>query len=364
MKVAFVFYLHNTLGGAERRLLRAYSLLCSTNSSVKLDIIIRGTDSENALKCIKYANCNVDYFNKIICFNGGAESLKYLAVNHYDIIHYFEGNRFNTILQLIAFLKKEKTVYTICGYMEAYNTAPKAKMKWVKRQIRIANTIDVLYPSGIDFIRSVKSNANVEITPGTFTDLKCFNPGEKKKIMVFAAARLEQSKNPMLLIEACNQVKEYIRENQYQIVVLGQGKLEKEIIDKIEKYGIKDIVHLEGYRRTEQYLPNARVFFSLQREENYPSQALAEATACGCYLIITDVGDSRRCANSNFASFINIDSNELADAILYYINMNEFQKKQIISEARKFAENAYSIEKSSLYYQDILEKLVHSNKEK
>ena len=230
-------------------------------------------------------------------------------------------------------------------------------MRKVKLQLRLANHVDLLNPSGADFISRYVKKENLSITPGTFTDLTLFKPQEKNKTIVYAAARLEESKNPILFIESINEARDAIRAAGYRVILLGQGQYEEYLQNYVKDHDLTDIVHLAGYDKTSKYMPTANVFFSTQVLENYPSQSLAEAAACGCYAIITDVGDSRRCADESFAAFVKPSKEELAQALVRYIGYSEQEKKAIVEKARAFAETHYSIEESKKYYLEILKKL-------
>lgn len=62
-------------------------------------------------------------------------------------------------------------------------------------------------------------------------------------------------------------------------------------------------------------LARTKVFLSVQRYENYPSQSLLEAMASACAVIATDVGDTRRLLDGSCAVLIPRDAATLAAAI-------------------------------------------------
>lgn len=357
MNIVFVFYAKDSFGGVERRIARIYNKICSENNDIKCDIVIRGCDLNTALAIFRQADCDVENINHIYAFKSRLKSLFHIMFSRkYKIIHFFCAGKYNTVVQLACRLFNKKNIYTVCSYQEAYNYFPEKYMRKVKRQLRLADHVDLLNPAGIDFISKYTKKGNLSITPGTFTDLTLFKPQKKSNIIVYAAARLEDSKNPMLFIECINKCRDTIRKAEYRVVLLGKGRHEEYIKKFVNDNKLKDIVYLAGYDKTSNYLPMANVFFSVQQLENYPSQSLAEATACGCYLIITDVGDSRRCANSSFAAFVNANTEELSQALVRYIECSNEEKETIVSNARAFAESNYLIEKSKKYYLEILNK--------
>lgn len=359
MRIALVFKLKDSLGGAERRLVRIYADICRSNKEIECDLVLRNCTQSTAENFLKHADCDVSLFRSIRCFEQPVNSILHiLSSSQYDIVQFFSASRYNILCQLACRMSGKKNLYTVCGYGEAYNTFGKEHMSWVRTQLKLADAVDLLYPSGENFIKSVAKNKPVWITPGTFTDLSVFVPAEKNKTMVFAAARLEETKNPMLLIEACALCKERLRQHGYRIVILGKGILEEKMKSRIAEENMSDLVEMVGYAQTSLYLPQAEVFFSLQREENYPSQSLAEAAACGCYCIITDVGDSRYCAEESFAAYIEANPENLAAEICRYLDI--VNKNTVVQNARIFAEKHYAIDASKEYFANLFEEMMKS----
>lgn len=355
MNFAFLFYLKDSFGGAERRIARVYNELCAEEKSIKCDIVVRGCDKETALRLFKQADCDISNFNRLVAFKSPLVCLLYLLfTRRYKLIQFFSASNYNIAVQYACILSRKKSLYTVCGYQEACNTFPESHMKRVRKQLNLADYIDLLNPTGVPFVSQHIKKGSLSITPGTFTDLDVFVPKNKEKTIVYAAARLEDSKNPRLFIEGINGCKEEIDKKGYFVYLLGKGKDEQYLKDYIKQNNLSHIVQMVGYDKTSKYLPTASVFFSLQKLENYPSQSLAEAAACGCYLIITDVGDSRKCADETFASFVKDNPKELAEALSTYMQFEEEEKKEIIHNARTFAETYYSIESSKTYFKELL----------
>ncbi len=358
MNNAFVFKSKASLGGVQRRIARVYNVICAEHDNLKCDIIVCECDLNTAIAHFAQADSGVTNINHICAFNSRFKSLLYILASHkYGIIHFFGAGKYNIAVQLICKLSGKKSIYTVCNYGEAYNRHPAKRMRKVKLQLRLADHVDLLYPAGVDFVSQYVKKDRLTITPGTFTDLTLFKPQEKNKTIVYAAARLEDSKNPILFIESINEARDAIRTAGYWVILLGQGKYEEYLQNYVKDHNLTDIVHLAGYDKTSKYMPMANVFFSTQVIENYPSQSLAEAVACGCYAIITDVGDSRRCADESFAAFVKPNKEALSQALVRYIGYSEQEKKAIVEKARAFAETHYSIEESKQYYLKILRKL-------
>lgn len=354
MRVALVVFFSDNIGGATRRLIRVYGELCKENKNILCDIIAVKTGLSDVQTIFQNTDCAMEGFH-ILKFKRKLTALFYLlCTNKYQVVHSFGMGRFFMVLEKANRIKKKKNLLSICGYPDAYGLQPERLMKRVRRQLHDADYVDLLYPAGETFIKQY-TLGKLFITPGTFTNLKIFRPIEKEKKLVFAAARLEDNKNPMLLLRAVHLSQDHIRSNGYRVIVLGKGEYKTEMESYIQQNDLDDIIQMVGYERTSRYLPSAEIFLSLQRYENYPSQSLVEAVACGCYSIITDVGDSRKCANEEFAAFVEENASSVAREIIRYFGFSEEEKRKIVSSAREFALQNYSIEKSKDYYRMLIE---------
>ncbi len=352
MKVALLLYAKDSFGGAERRLLRVYNELAK--EGVICDIIVYGCNEDKIETILQKADCDCTYFNSLFVFEKKIKCLVFLMRNSlYDIIHIIDTSNFNIIIAYLCKLKNTKVIYSICSYFIAKSLTSASIKKKTKKLLRMVNHVDLLYPSSYEFICGVAGN-KVTVTPGTFTNLEIFKPKEKEKLIVFAAARLETSKNPMLAILAAEKAKELIIKQGYRVKLLGKGYEEDTLNRYITEHDLSDIVEITGYVRTSEVLPQAAVFLSLQQIENYPSQSLAEAVGSGCYVIVTDVGDSRKCATHDFAEFVSLDVDSLSNAIESYILKTEEEKESIIKKARLYANGNYSIDASKDYFKNLL----------
>lgn len=354
MKVAFVVFYSRQAGGVRRRIIRVYNELCKRYSDISCDVIVCGADDKiTADEMLSKMDCSTESL-KIRVFNKLLWLFYLLFNNRYHLIHFWGYGRYVRAMQYIFRIKRMHNIFTSCDYPHAYNLLPPERMNRYIDILCHADYIDLLYPLGKDFANRY-AKGKVFITPGTFTDLNIFCPADKEKIFVYAAARLNDDKDPILLIEAVELCKEHIRKHGYRVIILGTGIHEEYMKSYIVRNGLEDIIEMVGYQKTSLYLPKAEVFFSLQKHENYPSQSLAEAVACGCYSIITDVGDSRKCASEEFAEFVQGNPQAVSQAIVKYLGFDDGVKKNVVSIARQFALNNYSIENSIRYYRMLLE---------
>lgn len=351
MKVALIYYSNMDFGGAERRLTRIYNEIGKT---VNCDLLVRGCKKKELLQRMLKSDSSYDGFNNIICFDNNAHCIIYILKERYNVVHCFDTSGFNAFLICLLSFLRCRTIVTVASVPIAERFQNKTATLKDKIIACSATVVDVLYPWCYEYISKYRPKKDTRITIGTFTDTNIFKPAKKDKILVYAAARLENIKNPGLLIEACNIVQNTLRNHEYTVFLLGKGELEDELRASIIKYGIQDIVEMPGYKKTSEYFPNAEAVFSLQKNENYPSQVIAEACACGCYLFITDVGSSRMCANEEFCTFVESNSVALGKAIEEYVMFPQERKNKIAVDARDYASKNYAIDNSIDYYKSLL----------
>jgi len=360
--VALYLDVGETPGGAERRLLRIFNEIAGEREDVNL--LVRGT-SKN-LESFLRANIGEIKYRKTVLFNNTRlcrlNIYKHIIKERYKVVVYFNGSKFTADLNKIAGLFGIKTLMVIASGAVAYNLTLcvyRGKMKqYIDRTIKTASHIDCLYPNAEQGLRERFPHKEISITPGSFTDLEKFKPGVKEKIMTFSAARLDETKNPHLLIDAINIIQDKVREFEYKVLICGDG-FDRELLEKRSiKNGTDDIIKFLGFVNTADYLPKTEVYFSLQYFDNYPSQALLEAISCGCYIIATNVGATSALADGiAFSTLVNNDERELANAILDYVSYPETRKDDCSQLARVFAENNLSIDKSVIYFSDIISTL-------
>ena len=114
---------------------------------------------------------------------------------------------------------------------------------------------------------------------------------------------------------------------------------------------LQDLVQTPGYVDMAEILPKSMIFVSVQSIENYPSQALMEAIACGNYIIATRVGDTGRIVRNGFGSLVPVSEDRLSEALLEAVIRLEDQRfaANVVDAARAFAEETFSIQRFCEY---------------
>lgn len=207
---------------------------------------------------------------------------------------------------------------------------------------RVSTRIDTLYPSGAANLNR-KYPHRVSLAPGAFSDYDVYRPGAKKKSIVFLGA-LEPIKNPLLLLQAAFILRDRLMADGVVIRVCGSGTLFETCSAYVRTHDLADVVHLEGQAVAAEVLPGADIMVSIQSHNNYPSQALIEALACGCRVVVSDEGDSAQMVSEEFGKLVPLDARRLADALGELLDADEFTAEKARHAARAFVTSRFPID--------------------
>ncbi|EKQ51108.1 MULTISPECIES: glycosyltransferase [unclassified Clostridium] len=338
------------IGGSERRFLRAISYICENNMINDMEIYVVLQGNKN------YADILIDKFCSF-------KEIKFIYTkDNYDTLKKVKKYK-PKIFHMTEFLEKEYKMFILMKklvknflisitdtnklYYNEYLNRP-----IFKKMLKLVEGIDCLYPSKVPILKEICCNQNY-ITPtiNSFIDLLKFKPSKDKRNTIIFAARMQNFKNPMLALEAINLAKNLIRKYHYKCLFLGEGPEIEKLSVLINRYKLDDLIELKGYVDTTEYFQESRIFLSLQQVENYPSQSLMEAIACGNYIIASNVGDTEVILADSFSSLVELNEEFLAEEIaktIIKLNDKEFSEN-VVNSAYNFAQNNFKIESFCQY---------------
>lgn len=220
------------------------------------------------------------------------------------------------------------------------NLACDAEVSWPTRLLsrllwRRSRGIDSLYPSFSSTADGRRYAGITSVSPGSFTDPELFRPTWPKRKIITFCGRLVEGKNPLFLVEALARIGStdaaFLRE--WQVIFLGDGPLRGELRRRVADCGLSSVVEVRFGECVADIMNASRIFVSLQRLENYPSQALLEAMAAGNAAVATGVGQTSRLVTPSTGILLRtFDPAELAEAMLILMKDE--------ARCRKLGENA------------------------
>ncbi len=106
-------------------------------------------------------------------------------------------------------------------------------------------------------------------------------------------------------------------------------------------------------------LSTAKVFFSLQTLENYPSKSLLEGLGCGAIPIATDVGNTREIVDSSFGYLIPRDFtvDDLLDPCHEILTADGPSYQSRVNLMQNWLHTRFSIEQTAEYFEQIYHSL-------
>lgn len=355
MRVACFFTGCSRFGGAERRIGRIMNGVAAHGIEVVFVLIL-----SEPLEKVKAAYVKAIGEDTPIRFEGFhtvREIFEYMRKECFDVAFYIGAYRKMLPFFVGAKLSGSRTV------LLQVSTGPsvgkfgsffeKAEFALVASN---SNHIDCLYPSTTSYFTKKYKRQIVSTTPCPATDLKRFVPQKKEKLIAFIS-RWVKGKNTELLVESVLKIEEELFQSGYRVYLCGSsddGSVEKRVTAMIEQAKHPEVISMPGYVNAEDILPKAEIFMSLQDINNYPSQSLLEAIACGCYIVASDEGDTRLLVKPAFGSCCMLDAGTIAQEILRFIKKPSSEKSEIISAAREFAESHFDIQASVQHYIDMV----------
>lgn len=196
----------------------------------------------------------------------------------------------------------------------------------------------------------------VVAAPCSFIDYDKCHIGKKKNAVTFVG-RMEQVKNPELFLRSLSLVAS--RQKGLESFMLGTGGRDGEIDRLIQNMNLERVVTRRFEPHPERILAQSRVFVSLQAHENYPSQALLEAMACGCAVVASDVGETAKLVTDDVGYRVPLDAEAVADRIERLLERPSMAE-QMGAAAREKVMREHSIERFARHLERLYEKAVQA----
>lgn len=196
----------------------------------------------------------------------------------------------------------------------------------------------------------------ISVTPSSFVDLDFYRPAAKKDARLVFTGLFSEEKQIDRLVSCLPALDAGLKRGGVKAEFRFLGR-------ETKKPGVANAcAAMEGVDVRAWFEPNplpvlagGKVFFSLQRANNYPSKALLEGMACGCLPIVTDVGTTRRIANDDFAFFVprEFTAGDLLAPALKILKMPDDEFSARVERMRAFLKQHFSIDAMRAYYEGL-----------
>jgi glycosyltransferase involved in cell wall biosynthesis len=193
------------------------------------------------------------------------------------------------------------------------------------------------------------------ITPCSYVDYSKFFPGESKDNVIISVSRLDPIKNTHLLVEAVNLIVNVRKESLkgFEVHIVGDGPEKQRINDLIQLYNLQDYIITSYTYDSSKLLKRSKIFVSIQQTNNYPSQSLLEAMACGNAVIASNVGETSLLVDETNGILVDLSAVSIADALLTLVNNDEYTNTLGLKSINKVV-TSHTIEIFEEYLRDTL----------
>lgn len=271
---------------------------------------------------------------------------------------------FSGILPLYFYLAKEnRSTGIIFSDMDSWfsNVHCEGQELWYRKYstfnfgLENSDHVDFLSPFVLNGVRERGINLrerSVSVAPSSFADYSQCESGDKSRFQVAFSARLEKDKNPEVFLEAALRLSEKYPEIVFHI--MGEGRLSESIRERAKNSGRTNIIFHGFHPMPSRILAQTSVFVSVQSTNNYPSQSVLEAMACGNAIVATDVGDTRMFVNERNGILIKSSTEQLISAVERLYKSRELTK-DLGNYAYSYVRKEHTIENSAKYYLTLFE---------
>lgn len=198
----------------------------------------------------------------------------------------------------------------------------------------------------------IQDDHRLRVNPCSFINYSRTYISDKEPIVAFVGNFLPV-KNPTLFVEVIERV--HAQYPFFRALMYGKGPLESIVKRMISERGLQNVIQVNYNPHPEELLSRALVFMSIQSMDNYHSQALMEAMACGCSIVASDVGETYRLVSENVGFREPLDADALSEKVVWLLKHPD-AAAAMGKEARKKVMSEQTVERFGAYieklYQD------------
>lgn len=296
-------------------------------------------------------------------FNVRIPGLNYLVYRFYRIAHFFfvslEEKPFNKLnLDVVHFVSPDFAGQLgvipkrVLSCQDTNLRITLLKNKFFMRSLHSGGYFDIASETIKKIVvetTGVTDDKRLRVNPCSFIDYTKTCVQSKELLIVFSG-RFEIYKNPLHFVEVVKSI--HSIRPEVRAIMMGEGLLTSEVTKRVKEYLLEDVIKVQFNPHPESILSRAMIYLSLQDNDNYHSQALMEAMACGCAIVATDVGETIKLVSDEVGFRVPLDANAIAEKVLWLLDHPQTAQK-MGTAAREKVMREQTIERFSAYLEDL-----------
>jgi glycosyltransferase involved in cell wall biosynthesis len=372
MRRVLVLINNSGLGGTERRLGRLFASLAKNEKDTVFvlnrrlwDKLVAGglisPDARNVIRLaepFEWLSRALPWLNERTRF--WIRKLDYLSMASWLLLRYgfCAPHLFHVVLggtyvalPLMTFRRDHRYVTSVTDHNIGGQVEFLRAFWWLLKSMKNSHAVDAL-TEGIaaSLVREGVDAGTIVYSQGSVVDVTQFRPTEVKSSWVVFAGRLVEEKNPLLFLEAVPIIDQAVPGAKY--FVLGEGPLKQAVQDAVKHCCLGTAIVTGFVENLAQILAQTKIFVSLQRRDNYPSQALLEAMASGAAIVATDVGMTWRLVDERTGIRVRQTAESVASAVIDLLR--DPDRCQLLGQAaRRLVSEYHSEEQYRDYLRDL-----------
>jgi len=280
-------------------------------------------------------------------------------VKKYDSFHFACGGLLCLfpikLAKLLCLAKPNLVVSSVSSNLWSESYMKFRSLIYIYPALLLANHIDCL--NYTTTLRKHFPKKSISTAPNSFSDNDRYyykgNYSDKENAVSYVGA-FEDIKQPLLFLEAVKLI--YKVNSSIKYYMIGSGTLLNTIVEIIDTFpaNLKLKIHVGYSDNPIEFLNKTKVFLSLQKIDNYPSQALLEAMLAQNYVVATNYGDTHRLVNDDFACLLKSNAaHEIAETVLAFFSQSLSCQTLITAKAKEFIYANCTIEGFVKYFLSI-----------
>jgi len=356
-----MFLLSFGFGGAESRLMKLASelygkedFLCVNEDFLRIAAGRR--DIENVVKVLE-SNTRLIIIPKLKGVLSYIPYLKYLWVVLYSIslvlkykprvVHCALGGFF---VSPFAYFFGSKV---LCEFTSPDNVDKYSKMQYIFKSTRFICVSESVKSRAES---KVASRQNYLVYPVPYYELKNESLIKSNYSIpnITFCARFIARKNAILFVRSMIELSNLT--NKFSVTIMGDGPEEESVKELSTEINCIGAVSVGRVSNPNINLLSSQIFVSLIEPDNYPSQSVLEAMDCGCALVLSNTGTSKRYIKDN-GLLVGLEAREVANSI--YSILQDAQALNVYGQnSRKLLVEEFSKDKCVSYLEATYSDLV------